>query len=127
MQTTKVVHPDWPAETDEKIGASLNLQFVVLPDGTVTEIQPTFLRVDGNPVHRAAPDRFGGAGWSGPEAAKIIDELKAGTGVVVRSFAAGSGAARDEFLSLGGFGDALTAYRGNLRTFGILVPSIIKG
>ncbi len=89
-------------------------------DGKSFRLPAEFLRVDGNPVHRAAPDRLGGAGWSGPEAAKIIDELKAGTGMVVRSFAAGSGAARDEFLSLGGFGDALTAYRDNLRTFGIL-------
>ncbi len=88
--------------------------------GAIQQGQPTFLRVDGNPVHQAAPDRLGGARWSGPEAAKIIDELKAGTWMVVRSFAAGSGAARDEFLSLGGFGDALTAYRDNLRTFGIL-------
>ena len=88
--------------------------------GAIRPGQPAFLRVDGNPVHRAAPDRLGGAGWSGPVAAKIIDELKAGTWMVVRSFAAGSGAARDEFLSLSGFGDALTAYRGNLRTFGIL-------
>ncbi len=94
--------------------------------GAIQPGQPAFLRVDGNPVHRAAPDRLGSAGWSGPEAAKIIDEFKAGTWMVVRSFAAGSGAARDEFLSLSGFGDALTAYRGNLRTFGILVPSIIK-
>ena len=88
--------------------------------GAIQPGQPAFLRVDGNPAHRAAPDRLGSAGWSGPEAAKIIDELKAGTGMVVRSFAAGSGAARDEFLSLGGFGDALTAYRDNRRTFGIL-------
>ena len=56
----------------------------------------------------------------------LADVARVGTGMVVRSFAAGSGAARDEFLSLGGFGDALTAYRGNLRTFGILVSSIIK-
>ncbi len=82
--------------------------------------QPAFLRVDGNAAHRAAPDRLGGAGWSGTEAAAIIDELKAGAGMVVRSFAAGTGAARDEFLSLSGFGDALAAYRGNLRTYGIL-------
>ncbi len=88
--------------------------------GAIEPGQPAFLRVDGNAVHRAVPDRLGGAGWDGPEAAKIIGELEAGTGMVVRSFAAGSGAARDEFLSLDGFGDALAAYRANLRTFGII-------
>ncbi len=88
--------------------------------GAIQPGQPAFLRVDGNPVHRTAPDRLGGAVWSGAEAAKVIDELKAGTGMLVRSFAAGSGAARDAFLSLSGFGDALTTYRDNLRTFGIL-------
>ena len=52
--------------------------------GAIQPGQPAFLRVDGNPVHRAAPDRLGGAGWSGPEAAKIIDEIKTGKWMVVR-------------------------------------------
>jgi len=45
LRTTTTTEPTWPAETDEAIKASLNLQIVVLPDGTVTEIQPTFLRI----------------------------------------------------------------------------------
>ena len=44
-QTTKTVNPSWPEQTDEAIKASMNLQFVILPDGSVTEIQPMFLRV----------------------------------------------------------------------------------
>ncbi|MHC4137880.1 MAG: energy transducer TonB [Planctomycetota bacterium] len=35
----------WPEGTDKSIRASLNLQIIVLPDGTVTEIRPMFLRV----------------------------------------------------------------------------------
>jgi len=37
--------PSWPEGTSKEIVASLNLELVVLPDGTVGEIRPTFLRV----------------------------------------------------------------------------------
>jgi hypothetical protein len=45
LRTTTTPAPGWPEGTDEETTASLNLQLVVLPDGTVGEVQPTFLRV----------------------------------------------------------------------------------
>jgi len=44
LRTTKRVKSTWPEGADKSITARLNLQIVVLPDGTVTEVQPTFLR-----------------------------------------------------------------------------------
>jgi hypothetical protein len=63
LRTKKTVSPDWPPETDEAIKARLNLEIVVLPDGTVKEIRPTFLRVTlpGENERRMDPteDRYG--------------------------------------------------------------------
>lgn len=86
---------------------------------TTAPEQPAFLRVDGNLSHRVQPNRVGEAGWSGSEAVAIVDQLKRGKAMVVRSFAAWTGAPRDEIFSLDGFNEALSAYREKRRTYGV--------
>jgi hypothetical protein len=41
----KSIDPDWPEGADKAVVASVNLQVVILPDGSVTDIQPMLLRV----------------------------------------------------------------------------------
>lgn len=86
--------------------------------GTIAQGQPAFLRVDGNIPHRVQPNRVGEAGWSGADAATIIEQFKRGKALVVRSFAAWTGAPRDEILSLDGFNEALSTYREKRITYG---------
>jgi len=86
---------------------------------TTAPKQPAFLRVDGNLPHRVQPNRVGEAGWSGPDAAAIVDQLKRGKALVVRSFAAWTGAPRDEIFSLDGFNEALSAYREKRLIYGV--------
>ncbi len=85
----------------------------------IAQGQPIFLRVDGNIPHRVQPNRVGEAGWSGPDAAAIVEQFKRGKALVVRSFAAWTGAPRDETLSLDGFNEALSTYREKKLTYGV--------
>jgi hypothetical protein len=63
LRTKKTVSPDWPQKANQAIKASLNLEIVVLPDGTVKELRPTFLRVTlpGEEERRMNPieDKYG--------------------------------------------------------------------
>lgn len=85
---------------------------------TIAQGQPAFLRVDGNIPHRVQPNRVGEAGWDGADAAAIIDQFKRGRALVVRAFAAWTGAPRDETLSLDGFNEALSTYRAKRILYG---------
>ena len=87
--------------------------------GAIAQGQPIFLRVDGNIPHRVQPSRVGEAGWDGSDAAAIIDQFKRGKALVVRSFAAWTGAPRDETLSLDGFNEALSTFREKRITYGV--------
>ena len=57
LRTTETTTTSWPDGTDKSVKASLNLQIVVLPDGTVTEILPMLLRVSlpGEEEQRMSP------------------------------------------------------------------------
>lgn len=74
--------------------------------GTLMPDSPFYLRVDAREPHQTIPNRFGEGGWSGAEAQRIIDELKAGEQVVVRWFVGPPPSPRDEMLSLSSFDDA---------------------
>ena len=78
---------------------------------TVNPATSVFLRIDAHPPHRASPTPSGEVIWAEPEAGRIIEELKRGDEMVLRSFTGSDNRSRDEFISLTGFGEAWKAYR----------------
>ncbi len=84
---------------------------VVRVRGGVVPGSPVYLRVDANPPHGAYPNRVGEAVWRGVAAADLVDEMRLGRHLVVRSFAAAGTAPRDEHLALDGFAEALAESR----------------
>lgn len=104
-----------------KIGGGTGGEFTVALRlvGTIAPDQPAFLRIDGNIPHRTQPDRVGEALWSGAEAMRIVDEMKRGKAMVLRSFAAWTGAPRDEVISLDGFSEAFSTYQEKHATYGV--------
>lgn len=72
---------------------------------------PVFLRIDAHAPHKATPAPSGEVLWSAAEAGKIIEELKKGDEMVLRTFIGSDNRPRDEFISLSGFGEAWEAYR----------------
>lgn len=79
--------------------------------GTVNAATPVFLRIDAHPPHKATPAPSGEVLWPAAEATKIIEELKKGHEMVLRTFIGSDNRPRDEFISLSGFGEAWEAYR----------------
>lgn len=71
---------------------------------------PFFLRVDDKLPYQTMPNHAGEAGWNGPKAQAIIDELDAGQGVILRSFAGSPLSPGDAFFSLDGFSEALADF-----------------
>lgn len=78
---------------------------------TVNPGTPVFLRIDAHLPHRASPTPSGEVIWAEPEAGQIIEELKRGDQMVLRSFTGSDNRPRDEFISLTGFDAAWEAYR----------------
>ena len=86
-------------------------QIAVWRRETVNPTTPVFLRVDAHPPHRATPTPSGEVIWAEAEAGRIIEELKSGDEMVLRSFTGSDNRPRDEFISLTGFREAWQAYR----------------
>lgn len=78
---------------------------------TFNPATPVFLRIDAHLPHRASPTPSGEVIWAEPEAGQIIEELKRGDQMVLRSFTGSDNRPRDEFISLTGFDAAWEAYR----------------
>jgi invasion protein IalB len=97
--------------------------FVQVP-GVLTPGSPLYLRIDDEEPVAAAPNRYGEAAVTGDTAARLINAMSAGKGLVLRSFAIAGDAPRDETLQLKDFGEALSVYRQNLRTNGILAAGV---
>lgn len=95
-------------------GGAGDVAVTVRVRNTLMPEAPFYLRVDAKPPHQTTPNRFGEGGWSGKEAQAIVDELKTGQRVVVRWFVGPPPSPRDEFLSLNGFGDALSDLGGKI-------------
>ena len=78
---------------------------------TVNPGTPVFLRIDAHSPHWASPTPSGEVIWAEAEADRIIEELKRGEEMVLRSFTGSDNRPRDEFISLMGFNAAWEAYR----------------
>jgi hypothetical protein len=92
-------------------GDSGDPQIAVRRRETVNPTTPVFLRIDAHPPHRATPTPSGEVIWAEAEAGRIIEELKNGDEMVLRSFTGSDNRPRDEFISLTGFNEAWEAYR----------------
>ena len=92
-------------------GADGDPEIAVRRRETVNPVTPVFLRIDAHPAHRASPTPSGEVIWTEPEAGRIIEELKRGNEMVLRSFTGSDNRSRDEFISLSGFNEAWKAYR----------------
>jgi hypothetical protein len=104
--------PDRPRNAIEvRRGEGGELEIAVRRRGTVNPATPVFLRIDADPPHRAAPAASGEVLWPAAEAMQIIEEMKRGNEMVLRTFTGGDNRPRDEFISLIGFGQAWEAYR----------------
>jgi hypothetical protein len=77
---------------------------------TVNPTTPVFVRIDAHPPHQASPAPDGEVIWRAPESTQIVEELKTGEEMVLRSFTSGDSRPRDEFISLSGFGKAWEAF-----------------
>jgi hypothetical protein len=64
-----------------------------------------------HPPHRATPTPSCEVIWAEAVAGWIIEELKNGEEMVLRSFTGSDNRPRDEFISLTGFNEAWKAYR----------------
>ncbi len=71
---------------------------------------PVYLRIDALPPHRAHQVGPGEAWWEGTEATAIIDELRSGTFLGLRSFVDTIARPRDEYYFLDRFEEALGEY-----------------
>ncbi len=78
---------------------------------TVNTATPVFLRIDAYPPHRATPTPSGDVFWLASDASRIIEEMKNGSEIVLRTFSGNENRPRDEFISLNGFDQAWQAYR----------------
>lgn len=104
--------PDRPRNAVElRGGESGDPEIAVRRRETVNAATPVFLRIDAHPSHRATPTPSGEVLWAAAEATQIIDELKKGNEMVLRTFSGSDNRPRDEFISLSGFGQAWEAYR----------------
>lgn len=77
---------------------------------TVNPTTPVYLRIDAHPPHQAGPAPDGEVIWRAPESTQIVEELRTGEEMVLRSFTGGDNRPRDEFISLSGFGAAWEAF-----------------
>jgi invasion protein IalB len=77
----------------------------------VNAATPVFLRIDANPAHRAVPTPSGEVLWLAVDATEIIEQLRTGNEMVLRTFTGNDNRPRDEFISLSGFTLAWEAYR----------------
>ena len=93
--------------------------FVQVP-GVLAPDSPIYLRIDDAEPVAAAPNQYGEAAVTGEAATRLIGAMSAGTAFVLRSFVIAGGTPRDETLRLKDFSEALSVYRRNLRTNGIL-------
>jgi invasion protein IalB len=104
--------PHRPRSTVElRRGGNGDPEIAVRRRETANAATPVFLRIDAHPPHRASATPAGEIIWSEAEAGQIIEELKKGEEMVVRSFTGSDNRARDEFISLTGFDAAWEAYR----------------
>lgn len=78
--------------------------------GAAHPSSPVYLRVDDRAAHRVEPTLAGEVLWRGAEAQAIVEELQAGTTLVVRSFTGAEWTPFDEVIALQGFADALAAF-----------------
>lgn len=78
---------------------------------TVNAATPIFLRIDAHPPHRATATPSGEVVWPAEESTRIIEELRKGNEMVLRTFTGSDNRPRDEFISLSGFEQAWQAYR----------------
>ena len=86
-------------------------EIVIRRRAMVNAATPVFLRIDSHPAHKATPTPSGEVLWPAAEAIRIIEELKGGTEMVLRTFTGSDNRPRDEFISLNGFEQAWEAYR----------------
>lgn len=78
---------------------------------TANAATPVFLRIDAHPPHRTTPTPSGDVFWPPADSTRIIEELRSGTEMVLRTFTGSDNRPRDEFISLSGFEQAWQAYR----------------
>lgn len=97
----------------DKFRIELDIRDIVAPG------LPAFVRIDGFAVHQGAVTN-GKAVWTGQEALAVLGEMRAGRSMVFRVQTAPDGLPRDTHVSLAGFRDALSTYRGAIRTHGLL-------
>jgi invasion protein IalB len=104
--------PDRPRNAIEvRRGEGGELEIAVRRRGTVNPATPVFLRIDAHPPHRVTPTASGEVFWPAAEATQIIEQMKRGNEMVLRTFTGGDNRPRDEFISLSGFDKAWQAYR----------------
>jgi hypothetical protein len=104
--------PHRPRSTVElRQGGNGDPEIAVRRRETANSATAVFLRIDAHPPHRASPTPAGEVIWAESEAGRIIEELKKGDEMVLRSFTGSDNRPRDEFISLTGFDAAWKAYR----------------
>ena len=104
--------PDRPRNAIElRRGEGGEPEIAVRRRETVNAATPVFVRIDAHPPHRATPAPSGEVLWPAAEATQIIEELKGGNEMVLRTFIGSDNRPRDEFISLSGFDQAWEAYR----------------